>query len=37
MLVPGDLVYMDYNADGVIDSKDQAPMEYVNYPLTTYH
>lgn len=35
-LVPGDLVYMDYNADGVIDSKDQVPMEHVNYPLTTY-
>ena len=35
-LVPGDLVYLDYNADGVIDSKDQVPMEHVNYPLTTY-
>lgn len=35
-LVPGDLVYIDYNSDGVIDSKDKAPVSHVNYPLTSY-
>ena len=35
-LVPGDLVYMDYNADGVIDDKDVVPVKNLNYPLTTY-
>jgi len=35
-LVPGDLYYIDYNADGVIDSKDQAPVSQLTYPLTTY-
>ena len=35
-LTSGDLVYIDYNADGVIDSKDVAPVEHLSYPLTTY-
>lgn len=35
-LVPGDFAYLDFNGDGVIDSKDLVPMEYVSYPLTTY-
>lgn len=35
-LIPGDLAYMDYNGDGVIDAKDTAPVEHLNYPLTTY-
>lgn len=35
-LVPGDLVYMDYNSDGFIDSKDKAPVSHMNYPLTSY-
>ena len=35
-LVPGDLVYIDYNADGVIDDKDVVPVKNLNYPLTTY-
>lgn len=35
-LIPGDLAYMDYNGDGVVDSKDMAPAEHLNYPLTTY-
>lgn len=35
-LVPGDLAYIDYNADGVIDDKDKAPVGHLNYPQTTY-
>ena len=27
---------MDYNADGVIDTKDSVPVKNLNYPLTTY-
>lgn len=36
-LVPGDFLYMDYNADGKIqDSEDRAPMADLSYPLSTY-
>ena len=35
-LVPGDFAYIDFNADGVINSQDVIPMENLNYPLTTY-
>ena len=35
-LVPGDLAYIDYNADGVINDKDMAPVDQLDYPLTTY-
>lgn len=35
-LVPGDFAYIDYNADGVIDSQDVVPMKNLNYPLTSY-
>lgn len=35
-LIPGDLIYMDYNGDGVINEKDMAPVDNLNYPLTTY-
>jgi len=35
-LVPGDLMYADYNGDGVIDSNDRIVMENVKYPLNTY-
>lgn len=34
-LVPGDLFFIDYNGDGIIDTKDQVPMKRLNYPLTT--
>lgn len=34
-LVPGDLYYMDYNADGIINSNDMAPVKNLNYPVTT--
>ncbi|MGM9766967.1 MAG: SusC/RagA family TonB-linked outer membrane protein [Candidatus Cryptobacteroides sp.] len=34
-LVPGDLYYIDYNADGVINSNDMAPVKNLNYPVTT--
>jgi TonB-linked SusC/RagA family outer membrane protein len=34
----GDVVYIDFNGDGVIDDNDQVPMEYPGqYPLTTYN
>lgn len=35
-LVPGDFVYYDFNADGVINDKDMVPMKNLNYPITTY-
>jgi TonB-linked SusC/RagA family outer membrane protein len=34
-LIPGDLYYIDYNGDGVIDAKDMVPMANLNYPTTT--
>lgn len=35
-LVPGDLVYIDFNGDGVIDTKDNVIVNHLNYPLTTF-
>jgi len=36
-LVPGDFMYLDYDADGVIDQTwDKIPMQYNNYPQNTY-
>ena len=35
-LVPGDLAYIDYNCDGMINSLDQVPMANVTFPLTSY-
>ena len=36
-LVPGDFMYVDYNADGLIqDTDDQVPMKELRYPLTTF-
>lgn len=36
-LIPGDLMYLDYNADGKIDGTyDKVPMQYNNYPQNTY-
>ena len=34
-LIPGDLSYIDFNADGVVDNLDQAPLEHVAYPMNT--
>ena len=34
-LIPGDLYYIDYNGDGMIDAKDMVPMKNLNYPTTT--
>jgi TonB-linked SusC/RagA family outer membrane protein len=34
-LIPGDLYYMDYNGDGMIDAKDMVPLKDLNYPTTT--
>lgn len=36
-LVPGDLLYVDYNADGKIqDTEDLIPVNNLTYPLSTY-
>ena len=35
-LIPGDLIYMDFNADGIINNKDVVTTSHRNYPLTTY-
>ena len=35
-LDPGDFMYVDYNADGVINSNDQVPMQNALYPFTNY-
>ncbi len=34
-LIPGDLYYIDYNGDGMIDAKDMVPQSNLNYPTTT--
>ncbi len=34
--IPGDMIYLDYNNDRLIDSKDQVVTENLTYPLTTY-
>lgn len=33
--LPGDFMYIDYNADGVIDQKDNIPIDKVSYPTKT--
>jgi hypothetical protein len=35
-LVPGDLMFIDFNADGQTDNQDQIAMENTAYPWTTY-
>ena len=35
-LVPGDLMFVDYNADGIVDVQDQVVMENQLYPRLTY-
>ena len=35
-IIPGDFAYIDFNADGVINDKDNVVVEQLNYPLTTY-
>ncbi|MCD7970595.1 MAG: TonB-dependent receptor [Alistipes sp.] len=34
--IPGDLVYIDFNGDGIIDSNDQVVTSKLNYPQQTY-
>lgn len=36
MLQPGDLIYRDINGDGIIDSYDQVPIGYSNFPEIIY-
>lgn len=35
-VMPGDLVFIDYNGDGVLNANDKVPVEQLNYPLTIY-
>ena len=35
-IIPGDLTYIDFNSDGVVNSNDVVITEHLNYPLTTY-
>lgn len=35
-MIPGDLVYVDYNGDGTINTNDNVVVEQLNYPLTTF-
>lgn len=35
-LIPGDLMFVDYNADGIVDSQDNVAMEFQLYPRTVY-
>ena len=36
-LVPGDILFVDYNGDGVADANDQVPMKDLTYPQRTYN
>ena len=36
LIIPGDISYIDFNADGVVNDKDNVITQHVNYPLTTY-
>lgn len=36
LLVPGDLVYIDFNGDGIINGNDKVVVKELNYPLTTF-
>lgn len=35
-VVPGDFVYIDFDANGVLDGQDQVAVRELNYPLHTY-
>ena len=34
-VIPGDLIYIDFNGDGIINSNDKVVVDELNYPLTT--
>lgn len=34
-VIPGDLVYIDFNGDGIINGNDKVVVDELNYPLTT--
>ena len=36
LLIPGDLVYIDFNGDGVINGNDKVAVKELSYPLTTF-
>lgn len=35
-VTPGDLVYIDFDADGILNSTDQVAVDQLNYPLNIY-
>lgn len=35
-IIPGDLVYIDFDADGILNGQDQVAVSQLNYPLRTY-
>jgi len=35
-VIPGDLVFIDFNGDGILNTNDKIPVKELNYPLTTY-
>ncbi len=35
-VIPGDLVYIDFNGDGIINGDDQVAVSQLDYPLTTF-
>ncbi|MGM9767394.1 MAG: SusC/RagA family TonB-linked outer membrane protein [Candidatus Cryptobacteroides sp.] len=35
-VIPGDIAYADFNADGIVNSNDVVVTNHLNYPLTTY-
>lgn len=35
-MIPGDLIFSDFNGDGIINANDNVVVEQLNYPLTTF-
>ncbi len=35
-VIPGDLVYVDFNADGVLNAQDRVAVDQLNYPLNIF-
>lgn len=35
-IIAGDLVYIDFNSDGILNDQDQVAVDELNYPLITY-
>lgn len=35
-VIPGDLVYIDFDANGILNGQDKVAVDQLNYPLHTY-